>query len=65
MFAVGVTDNADVAKVSALSSYPETENLNFWLIEDFTNLMEYASVLAQGLCGYLSASGTQPVETSH
>ena len=52
MFAVGVTTEVDENELKLLASEPKLLNQNYWLIEDFSNLQEYASQVTSSLCNY-------------
>ena len=58
MFAVGITNQVNVDELKTIVSDPAVLNSNYWLIEDYTDLASYASVLAEGLCEFEPAPAT-------
>ena len=63
MFAVGITNQVNVDELKTMVSDPAVLNSNYWLIEDYTDLVSYASILAEGLCEFepVPATTSAPV----
>ena len=60
MFAVGITDQVDIAEVASFASTPEVEGTNYWFIDDFTDLAANSRYFAEGLCSYEPVSTVTP-----
>ena len=55
IISVGVTDAVNMAEVIGISSLPQTQNLNYYLIEGFTSLAAMAENIAASTCTGISS----------